>query len=424
VTCKLTFPRVPMVEGRKKWTPNNCITPLNVELSPMLLSPGRRVVATLALFALCCFTCPAWGQNKGKKGSDGSDGSDGSGTSGPKFEIEILSFAGSVRDFNDQADVLGEVDNGDDSRTYYLGTLDTGVRTFDEIRAPEGWKLLSLHSMNKSRQIVGVAKFDPDGDGTDANRDQVLDEGDIDNAGIILTPDANDDGLWELEIVFPGPLSAGCYEINNNGDIIGFDDLLGRVLLRADGTPEPFPIFTFPGQPGHPLSDQNKSGHLYAVRMIGPNYLPQRFDTASGQVISLPTFDRATFNDAYAYSVNSFGVAVGKADGFPAYWSPQGSISRIPGWFKDKNATGEAHSINELGEIVVTSQSKGPHLYSPNLGLVPLRDAIVNPEVIPAGYQLDALFYINNNSTIAGRVKNASFETIPCILHPITIASP
>jgi hypothetical protein len=385
----------------------------------MRLIRRQLAIGALALFALSCLPHAAWAQKGGKGGSGG----DGGTTSGPKYAIEILAFSGEIIDFNDQADVLGRIDDGDGWYTYYLGTLDTGVRTFDEIRVPAGWNIV-LTAMNNSRHLVGSAKYDPDGDGPDANRDGMLDTGDIDNAGILLTPDIDNDGILELEIVLPGPLSASCWEINNDGDIVGSDQSLGRVLLRAEGTMEAFPMGMNFDQPGSPLSRRNANGDLYAVNLIGPNYLPQRYSTATGQVVSLPTFARATYKDAYAYSVNSAGVTVGRADTFPVYWSPEGSISRIPGWSTSKNATGSAFDINETGEIVITSVSMGPHLYQPNLGLVPLRNAIANPEVIPTGYQLDLVGHINSFSAISGRVKNSSNTYIPCVLHPVANPSP
>ncbi|MCA9062122.1 MAG: hypothetical protein KDA96_03660, partial [Planctomycetaceae bacterium] len=181
----------------------------------------------LALVALLATPCLA---QKGGKGGGGSSG--GGGTTGPKFAIEVLSFSGFVRDFNDQGDVLGEIyDSNNDSYTYFLGTVDSGVRVFEEIRVPAGWQV-RLWAMNNARQLVGQGSFDPDGDGLDANGDYVLDDGDILNAGIVLTPDTNNDGRWELTNVFPGPLDAVCEEINNDGDIVGYDESLGRVLLR------------------------------------------------------------------------------------------------------------------------------------------------------------------------------------------------
>ena len=379
-----------------------------------------RFVWTLAVLFTMAVT-PAFAQKGGKGGGGGGSG-DGVSTA-PKFAIEVATIPGAtVLNFNDSADLLLQTEVIDEfgvNYTPYLGTLDSGVRSFEQIRLPQGWFDIQFFGMNDSRELVGRASYDPEGDGLDANGDYELDPGNVISAGILVTPDVDNDGIWELTILFPGPMDATCWQINNDGDIVGRNNVDGNVLLRREGTLEPFPITPISTVGNQQLlTDRDTNGHVTAINS-GKYYTPRKYETRTGLETVLPTFDNATFVDAYAYAINKSGEVVGRADGYPAYWSPSGAISRIPGWAKSKTATGYALGINDSGEIVISSANQGPHLYSPASGLHPLSNAIINPEAIPAGYQVYHLRYINNFTEIAGYLRSDSGPQIPFVLYPV-----
>lgn len=377
----------------------------------------KQRITFLALIMTCGLATisPAWAGKGGRKGGGKGDDT----TAGPSYALEILDFDGVIQDFNDVGDVLGEVEsvaNGQWVYSYYFGTFSSGERVFDTVRLPLGWTGLELEAMNNSRQLVGRATYDPDGDGWDADRDGVLDEGDIFAAGVCLTPDTDADGRWELEVIFAGPTKGHCLQINNDGDILGQDDSFeGSALLRVEGTMETFPLFPYGIGLNNTFSDRDANGD---VTVINSNYyLPRKYDTGTGVVETLPSFGNSEYAEVFA--VNSVGEVVGRADGLPAYWSPAGEISRIPGWPKRKNSTGAAYAINELGEIAINSGPEGPQLFSPADGLISLTNALTNPEVIPEGYLLSRLFYINNESQIACTLNSDIDAPIPCVLYRV-----
>jgi hypothetical protein len=372
------------------------------------------LLAAILLFSTTAIAAPPDG--KGKGGGGGNDGGDGSDPVGPSFMIETLNFDGAIYDLNDNGDFLCEIDTGDGSSSFALSTFEDGVRNYTPIVLPAGWTPWELDSLNNSREIVGIAYYDALGDGLDADGDEQLDPGDILKAGIRVVPDIDGDGVWEMDVIFPGPYAGRCDQINNQGDIAGVDDDLvddsdeeNEILLYRPDAPsgaQYVPIGLAVGGYGTDLSDRDANGDVVGVA-TNSWLLPRKYETRTDEVTILPTFDRTSNNaQAFAFSVNADGFVVGQADNVPAIWLPNGEISRIPGWPKTKNADGRAYGINDRGEICIRSYYLGAMFYSPEAGLIDITANLVNPELIPEGYSLELVRLINEASQMIGSISN------------------
>jgi hypothetical protein len=391
-----------------------------------------------ALLAILALPALAWpGGNGGGKGGGGSDPPPDL----PAYTIEFINVdpgigvisgkfgpgwnAGDGWGFNNYAEFVSTSDDG----IPVLYTAETGfVPINSQIDPGSGWVVQRASDLNDSREIVGYADRDTDGDGTI----------DVRNIPVCLyVPPIIGEAFWIVEpLLDPAEDIRGeATSINNDGDIAGrifYLSVSNYALALWDGNSQLSITTDYPGYFLNfvtDISERDASGDVYVTIVtvhsseIGSFSRGHRYSTKTNSYVEME--NNSTGAGTHAYAVNEFGDFAGEitTGGKRAWQWYQSALLYLEGIgqadlgtlaTKSEDQTSHAFDVNGDVEVVGTAYVDGQmtgFVYHPTFGMQDLRNLVTN---LPAGFSAGLPVYlINEDGQIWGISGNRMYILTP-----------